>query len=192
MSSGLVAVLIIIAIVVVLGIMVAGIYNGLVKLDERVSEAWSDIMVQLKYRADLIPNVVETVKGYAKHEKDTFAMVTEARSAAMGAKTVKQTAAAEKEMQNALGRIFAIAEAYPELKANENFVKLQSQLQDVEDKLQAARRFYNAGAKDLNTRIKTFPANVVNNMVGHFKKREYFEVEESEKVKIEKAPEVKF
>lgn len=192
MSSGLMVVLIIIAIVVVLGLAVAGIYNGLVKLDERVSEAWSDITVQLKYRADLIPNVVETVKGYAKHEKETFAMVTEARSAVMGAKTVKQTAEAEKEMQSALGRVFAIAEAYPELKANENFVKLQSQLQDTEDKLQAARRFYNAGAKDLNTRIKTFPANIVNNMVGHFKKREYFEVEASEKAKIEKAPEVKF
>ncbi len=192
MSSGLMVVLIIIAIVVVLGLAVAGIYNGLVKLDERVSEAWSDITVQLKYRADLIPNVVETVKGYAKHEKETFAMVTEARSAVMGAKTVKQTAEAEKEMQSALGRVFAIAEAYPELKANENFVKLQSQLQDTEDKLQAARRFYNAGAKDLNTRIKTFPANIVNNTVGHFKKREYFEVEASEKAKIEKAPEVKF
>ncbi len=192
MSSGLMVVLIIVAIVVVLGMIVAGIYNGLVKLDERVNEAWSDITVQLKYRADLIPNVVETVKGYAKHEKETFAMVTEARTAAMGAKTVKQTAEAEKEMQNALGRIFAIAEAYPELKANENFVKLQSQLQDTEDKLQAARRFYNAGAKDLNTRIKTFPVNVINNMVGHFKKREYFEVEASEKAKIEKAPEVKF
>ncbi len=192
MSSGLMVVLIIVAIVVVLGVIVAGIYNGLVKLDERVNEAWSDITVQLKYRADLIPNVVETVKGYAKHEKETFAMVTEARTAAMGAKTVKQTAEAEKEMQNALGRIFAIAEAYPELKANENFVKLQSQLQDTEDKLQAARRFYNAGAKDLNTRIKTFPVNVINNMVGHFKKREYFEVEASEKAKIEKAPEVKF
>ncbi len=192
MSSGLMVVLIIVAIVVALGVIVAGIYNGLVKLDERVNEAWSDITVQLKYRADLIPNVVETVKGYAKHEKETFAMVTEARTAAMGAKTVKQTAEAEKEMQNALGRIFAIAEAYPELKANENFVKLQSQLQDTEDKLQAARRFYNAGAKDLNTRIKTFPVNVINNMVGHFKKREYFEVEASEKAKIEKAPEVKF
>ncbi len=192
MSSGLMVVFIIVAIVVVLGVIVAGIYNGLVKLDERVNEAWSDITVQLKYRADLIPNVVETVKGYAKHEKETFAMVTEARTAAMGAKTVKQTAEAEKEMQNALGRIFAIAEAYPELKANENFVKLQSQLQDTEDKLQAARRFYNAGAKDLNTRIKTFPVNVINNMVGHFKKREYFEVEASEKAKIEKAPEVKF
>jgi LemA protein len=192
MSSGLIVLIVIIVIAVLLGIIIAGIYNSLVKLDERVNEAWSDITVQMKYRADLIPNVVETVKGYAKHEKETFAMVTEARSAAMGAKTVKQTAAAEKGLQGALGKIFALAEAYPELKANENFVKLQTQLQDTEDKLQAARRFYNAGAKDLNTRIKTFPVNVVNNMVGHFKERDYFEVEESEKAKIEKAPEVKF
>ena len=132
------------------------------------------------------------MKGYAKHEKETFQMVTEARSAVMGAKTVKQVAEAEKEMQGALGRIFAIAEAYPELKANENFKTLQTQLQDVEDKIQAARRFYNAGAKELNTKIMTFPTNLINNMVGHFKKRDYFEVEESEKAKIEKAPEVKF
>ena len=192
MSTGLVIAIVIIAIVVVFGIAIAGIYNGLVKLDERVNEAWSDITVQLKYRADLIPNVIETVKGYAKHEKETFAMVTEARTAAMGAKTVKQAAEAENAMQNALGRIFAIAEAYPELKANENFQQLQTQLQDTEDKIQAARRFYNAGAKDLNTRIKTFPINIVNNFVGHFKKRDYFEVSEAEKAKIDKAPEVKF
>ena len=192
MSSGSIVLIVIIVIAVLLGIIIAGIYNSLVKLDERVNEAWSDITVQMKYRADLIPNVVETVKGYAKHEKETFAMVTEARSVAMGAKTVKQTAEAEKGLQGALGKIFALAEAYPELKANENFVKLQTQLQDTEDKLQAARRFYNAGAKDLNTRIKTFPVNVVNNMVRHFKQRDYFEIEESEKAKIEKAPEVKF
>ena len=192
MSTGLIVALVIIAVVVVLGIIVAGIYNGLVKLDERVNEAWSDITVQMKYRADLIPNVVETVKGYAKHEKETFKMVTEARTAAMGAKTVKQAAEAENAMQGALSKIFAIAEAYPELKANENFQTLQTQLQDTEDKIQAARRFYNAGAKDLNTRIKTFPVNIVNNMVGHFKPREYFEVNEAEKAKIEKAPDVKF
>lgn len=192
MSTGLIVVIVIIvAVLLVVGI-IAGIYNSLVRLDERVNEAWSDITVQLKYRADLIPNVVETVKGYAKHEKETFQMVTEARSAVMGAKTVKQAAEAEKEMQTALGRIFAIAESYPELKANANFVKLQEQLQDVEDKIQAARRFYNAGAKDLNTKIKTFPTNIVNNMVGHFKLRDYFEVAESEKAKIENAPEVKF
>ena len=188
---GIVLLVIIVIIVVIVGL-IAGIYNSLVKLDERVNEAWSDITVQLKYRADLIPNVVETVKGYAKHEKETFQMVTEARSAVMGAKTVKQAAEAEKEMQGALGRIFAIAEDYPELKANSNFVKLQEQLQDVEDKIQAARRFYNAGAKELNTKIKTFPTNIINSIIGHFKKRDYFEVAESEKAKIEKAPEVKF
>ena len=188
---GIVLIVIIVVILLIISF-IAGIYNGLVTLDERVNEAWSDITVQLKYRLDLLPNLVEMVKGYAKHEKETFQMVTEARTAAMGAKTVKQAAEAEKEMQSALGRIFAIAEAYPELKANENFVKLQEQLQDVEDKIQAARRFYNAGAKDLNTRIKTFPTNIVNNFFGHFKKRDYFEVEESEKAKIEKAPEVKF
>lgn len=182
----------IIVIIVVIIAMVAGTYNSLVTLNERVNEAWSDITVQLKYRADLIPNVVETVKGYAKHEKETFEMVTSARTAAMGAKTVKQAAEAEKEMQNALGKIFAIAEAYPALKANENFIKLQEQLQDAEDKIQAARRFYNAGAKDLNTKIKTFPTNIINNLFGHFKKRDYFEVDEAEKAKIDKAPEVKF
>ena len=192
MSTGLIVVIVIIVAVLLIVGIIAGIYNSLVRLDERVNEAWSDITVQLKYRADLIPNVVETVKGYAKHEKETFQMVTEARSAVMGAKTVKQAAEAEKEMQTALGRIFAIAESYPELKANANFVKLQEQLQDVEDKIQAARRFYNAGAKDVNTKIKTFPTNIVNTMVGHFKLRDYFEVAESEKAKIENAPEVKF
>ena len=192
MSTGGIIAIVVVVVIVLLIAMVIGAYNGLVKLDERVNEAWSDITVQLKYRADLIPNVVETVKGYAKHEKETFQMVTEARSAVMGAKTVKQAAAAEKEMQGALGRIFAIAEAYPELKANDNFQTLQTQLQDVEDKIQAARRFYNAGAKELNTKIKTFPTNLINNFVGHFKKRDYFEVEESEKAKIKDAPEVKF
>ena len=190
-TGGIIAIVVVVVIVIIIAIII-GAYNSLVKLDERVNEAWSDITVQLKYRADLIPNVVETVKGYAKHEKETFQMVTEARSAVMGAKTVKQAAEAEKEMQGVLGKIFAIAEAYPELKANTNFVKLQEQLQDVEDKIQAARRFYNAGAKELNTKIKTFPTNLINNMVGHFKKRDYFEVEEVEKAKIEKAPEVKF
>lgn len=190
-TGGIIAIVVIAVIVIIIG-MIIGIYNSLVKLDERVNEAWSDITVQLKYRADLIPNVVETVKGYAKHEKETFQMVTEARSAVMGAKTVKQAAEAEKEMQGALGRIFAIAESYPELKANANFVKLQEQLQDVEDKIQAARRFYNAGAKELNTKLKTFPTNVVNSMIGHFKKRDYFEVADSEKAKIQNAPEVKF
>ena len=192
MSTGGIIAIVVVVVIVLLIAMVIGAYNGLVKLNERVNEAWSDITVQLKYRADLIPNVFETVKGYAKHEKETFKMVTEARNLSMNAKTVKQATTAEKEMQGALSRLLAIAESYPELKANENFQTLQTQLQDVEDKIQAARRFYNAGAKELNTKIKTFPTNVINNFVGHFKTREYFEVDDAEKAKIKDAPEVKF
>lgn len=192
MSAGWIIAIVVIAIVVILIALVIGTYNGLVRLNERVNEAWSDITVQLKYRADLIPNLVETVKGYAKHEKAAFEDVTKARAAVMGAKDVKATAEAEHTLEGALSKIFAIAESYPELKANTNFQQLQLQLQDVEDKIQAARRFYNAGAKELNTKIKTFPSNIINNMIGHFSKREYFEVPESEKAKIEQAPEVKF
>ena len=186
------ALIVILLILLVLIALVWTTYNSLVKLDERVNEAWSDITVQLKYRADLIPNVIETVKGYAKHEKEVFQGVTEARSAVKGAKIVKSAAKAEAEMTNALSKVFAIAESYPELKANTNFQKLQEQLQDVEDKIQASRRFYNAGAKELNTKIKTFPTNVINNLVGHFKTRDYFEVADTERAKIENAPEVKF
>ena len=184
-------IIVLIVLVLIIGVLWST-YNGLVKLDDQVNEAWSDITVQLKYRADLIPNVIETVKGYAKHEKEVFEGVTAARSAVMGAKSVKTAAKAESEMTAALSKVFAIAEAYPELKANTNFQKLQEQLQDVEDKIQAARRFYNAGAKELNTKIKTFPTNLINNLIGHFKTRDYFEVAEGERTKIEKAPEVKF
>ena len=192
MSTGLIITIIIVAVVLILVIAIWSTYNSLVKLNERVNEAWSDITVQLKYRADLVPNLVETVKGYAKHEKEAFENVTKARSAVMSAKSVKSTAAAEKSLEGALGKIFAIAEAYPELKASANFQELQQQLQDVEDKIQAARRFYNNGAKELNTKIKVFPCNVINNAVGHFKPREYYEVEASEAAKINNAPEVKF
>lgn len=192
MNVALIVLLVVVALVVIVVAAIWGTYNSLVKLDERVNEAWSDITVQLKYRADLIPNLVETVKGYATHEKSAFENVTKARAAVMGVKDVKSTAEAERTLEGALSKIFAIAEAYPELKANTNFQQLQLQLQDVEDKIQAARRFYNAGAKELNTKIKIFPSNVINNMVGHFKTREYFEVPETEKAKIEQAPEVKF
>ncbi len=183
---------IIAAIVVILIIVVLASYNGLVRLNERVNEAWSDITVQLKYRADLIPNLVETVKGYATHEKTVFDDVTKARSAVLSAKSVKSTAEAERSLEGALSKVFAIAESYPELKANTNFQQLQIQLQDVEDKIQAARRFYNAGAKELNTKIKLFPSNIINNFFAHFKPREYYKVAESEQAQIEKAPEVKF
>ena len=183
---------IIIGVAVVVLLIVLACYNGLVKVNERVNEAWSDITVQLKYRADLIPNLVETVKGYEKHEKEVFSEVTEARSASLGAKTVDAAARAETKMNNALSKIMAIAEAYPELKASENFKTLQSQLQDIEDKIQAARRFYNASAKDLNTKVKLFPTNLINSLFLHFKSRDYFEVEETEKAKIKDAPDVKF
>ena len=177
------------SIILIILVIIWATYNGLVKLNERVSEAWSDITVQLKYRADLIPNVVETVKGYAKHEKEAFSEVTKARAGIMDAKGVKQSAAAEDALTGALSKVFAIAEAYPDLKANTNFQKLQQQLEDVEDKIQAARRFYNSGAKDLNTKIKVFPSNVFAKKLG-FKTRDYFEVADSKA--IQDAPEVKF
>ena len=186
------ALIICVIIILILVILLWSTYNSLVKLNERVNEAWSDITVQLKYRADLIPNLVETVKGYATHEKTAFENVTAARSAVMSARSVKSTAEAEKSLEGALSKVFAIAESYPELKASENFKELQQQLQDTEDKIQAARRFYNNGAKELNTKVKMFPYNVLNNMVGHFKTRDYYDVAESEKEAIKEAPKVKF
>lgn len=183
-------VLIVIAVLVVIIIgYIWSTYNGLVRTNERVDEAWSDITVQLKYRADLIPNLVETVKGYAKHETAAIKEVSEARAKMMGARTVQSTAEADKSLTGALSRLMAISESYPELKANENYKQLMSQLGDTEDKIQAARRFYNAGAKEMNAKIKMFPANV---LFHSFKTREYYDVAETEKAKIENAPEVKF
>lgn len=184
--------LIVIGIIVLLAIIIAGMYNSLVKTNERVDEAWSDITVQLKRRSDLIPNLVETVKGYAKHESDAIKQVSEARAKMMGAKSVADTAAADKSFTGALSRLMAVSESYPDLKANANFQQLSAELTDTEDKIQAARRFYNAGAKEINTKIKVFPFNVINSMMGHFKKRDYYDVDEAEKAKINNAPEVKF
>ena len=185
--------LIIILVIVVLVVLVIwGSYNGLIKLNERVEEAWSDITVQLKRRSDLIPNLVETVKGYAKHESDAIKQVSDARAKMMGARTVQETADADKGFMGALSRIMAVTEAYPELKADKNFQQLNEELSDTEDKIQAARRFYNAGVKDFNTKVKTFPTVLVNNMFLHYEKRDYYEVDEAEAKKIEKAPEVKF
>lgn len=183
---------IILAIIVVLIIIFAATYNSLVKLNERVNEAWSDITVQLKRRSDLIPNLVETVKGYTKHEDEAIKAVSDARAKMMGARSVASTAEADKTFTGALSRLMAVSEAYPELKANENYKQLTSELSDTEDKIQAARRFYNAGAKELNTKIKTFPTNLINNIVGHFKLRDYYEVDAAEKSQIDKAPTVKF
>lgn len=182
---------IILAIVVVVGIFVWATYNGLVKLKVRVDEAWSDITVQLKRRLDLIPNLVTTVKGYAKHEKEVFAQVTEARSNALNAQDqgVQETARAENQFEGALKSLFAVAEAYPDLKANQNFLQLQQELVDTEDKIQASRRFYNSGVRDLNTKIQIFPNNVFAGMLG-FVQREFFEVED--RAEAEKPVDVKF
>lgn len=182
---------IILAIVVVLVIAVIAIYNSLVTLRVRVEEAWSDITVQLKRRLDLIPNLVESVKGYAKHESGVFEAVTEARAATIDAKGVKETADAENQLEGALKSLFAVSEAYPDLKANQNFLDLQNELTDTEDKIQAARRFYNGGVRDLNTKIQTFPANVVAGIFS-FKEREFFELDEAEQAKADKPVDVKF
>ncbi len=180
----------VIVVVLLIGLFVWAQYNGLVKLNERVEEAWSDIAIQLKYRADLIPNVVSTVKGYATHEEKVFAEVSEARSKLMGAGSdVKAAAKAEGELSNALSRLMAISENYPDLKANVGFIQLQNQLQEIEDKIQGARRFYNAGVRDLNIKIKVFPTNIFAKKLG-FNAREFFEVED--RASVEKAPEVNF
>ncbi len=180
---------IIIAIVVVLALFLWVTYNGLVKLKVRVDEAWSDITVQLKRRLDLIPNLVNSVKGYAKHESGVFEKVTEARANALNAKGVKETAAAENQFEGALKSLFAVAEAYPDLKANQNFLQLQQELVDTEDKIQASRRFYNGGVRDLNTKIQIFPNNIFAGMLG-FTSREFFEVEDM--ASVEKPVDVKF
>lgn len=171
--------------VVVLWIIVA--YNGLVRLKNRVEEAWSDIDVQLKRRYDLIPNLVNTVKGYASHESGVFEKVTEARSRAMSAGSAGDKAEAENMLSSTLKSLFAVAEAYPELKANQNFLALQQELSDTENKIQAARRFYNGNVMELNTKIETFPTNVIANMF-NFAKREFFELDEEaakQPVKVE-------
>lgn len=177
--------------IVVVALLLVFIYNSLVRAKVRVDEAWSDITVQLKRRADLIPNLVDTVKGYAKHEKAVFKEVTDARAQTLSAQTPADAAKAENAFQQALKSIFAVAEAYPDLKASENFKELQAELVDTEDKIQAARRFYNGSARDLNTKIKVFPTNIFAGMMG-FKEREFFEVEEGEKAKIEKPTDVEF
>lgn len=186
-----IALIAIIAVVVLIGLFFWATYNGLVKLKIRVDEAWSDITVQLKRRVDLIPNLVESVKGYAAHEKGVFEAVTEARAAMLGAtqKGPAETAKAENQFEGALKNLFAVAEAYPQLKANENFLQLQNELVDTEDKIQASRRFYNGGVRDLNTKVKMFPANMIAGMLG-FKEREFFEVEDM--ASVEKPVEVKF
>lgn len=167
--------IIILIVLVVIVLWVIAAFNGLVRARNRVKEAWSDIDVQLKRRYDLIPNLVETVKGYATHEKEVFEQVTRARAAAMGATGVAEKGAAENMLAGALKSLFAVAEAYPTLRASENFSKLQDELTDTENKIQAARRFYNSNVLVLNTKIETFPTNLIASMFA-FKKEEFFEV----------------
>ena len=161
--------------VVGLGLIV--IYNGLIKARNHVKEAWSDIDVQLKRRYDLIPNLVETVKGYAKHEGETFKQVTEARAAAMQASTAAQHAQAEMKLTSMIGNLMAVAENYPELKASANFQSLQGELSDTENKIQASRRFYNSQVLTYNNKLQVFPTNLIGSMFG-FKAEEYFEMED--------------
>jgi len=155
-------------------------YNGLVRLKNRAKEAWSDISVQLKRRYDLIPNLVQTVKGYATHERELFEKVTRARASAMSAQGVKEKAGAENMLSDTLKSLFAVAENYPDLKASANFLELQRELTDTEDKIQASRRFYNTNVRDLNIKIESFPTNMMASMFG-FKQMELFEAEDSEK-----------
>lgn len=180
----------VIGIVVVAALWVIFIYNALIRLRNRTDEAWADIDVQLKRRYDLIPNLVDTVKGYASHEKEVFQQVTEARAQALSAEqsgNPAESAKAEGELSGALKSLFAVAEAYPDLKANENFLELQRELTDTENKIQAARRFYNTNVRDLNIKIETFPSNIIAGMF-KFNIREFFELEEEaakEPVKVD-------
>jgi len=171
------SIILIILAVLILWIIFA--YNSFIRLITRAKEAWADIDVQLKRRYDLIPNLVETVKGYATHEKTAFENVTKARAAAMGAGGIAEKGQAENMLTGALKSLFAVAEAYPDLKANQNFLELQRELSDTENKIQAARRFYNTNVRDLNIKIQSFPSNLIANMF-KFVKREFFELDESE------------
>ena len=167
---------IIIAIVVLIVLWVGSIYNRLIRKINNTKEAWADIDVQLKRRYDLIPNLVNTVKGYATHESSAFENVTKARAAAIGASSLADKSQAEATLAGALKSVFAIAEAYPDLKANHNFLSLQADLTDTEDKIQAARRFYNGNARDLNTAIQVFPSNIIAGMF-HVSAVEFFQLD---------------
>ncbi|HSX05520.1 MAG TPA: LemA family protein [Candidatus Saccharimonadales bacterium] len=184
--------LIVVIVVLVLVAIFAGMYNGLVRLNVRANEAWSDITVQLKRRADLIPNLVSTVKGYASHEKSVFEDVTAARAATVSAGSPKEAAAAENQFQQTLKSLFAVAEAYPDLKASQNFQELQAELTDTEDKIQAARRFYNGVVRDFNTKRQVFPTSVFAKWLGFKNDKEFFDVDESQLADLQKPVDVKF
>lgn len=173
-------VLIVLAIVLVFAV---GVYNGLIKLKNKVNEAWADIDTQLKRRYDLIPNFVETVKGYASHEAGTLEKVVQARTQAMNAQTPHDKEAAENMLSQTLKSIFALAENYPELKANQNFLELQKTLKEIEEHIQLSRRYYNATVRDFNTKIEVFPNNLLAGILG-FKKRDFFQADDNEKENV--------
>lgn len=175
-------------IVAVIVLWLVGSYNSLIRLRNRVKEAWADINVQLRRRHDLIPNLVETVKGYAAHEQDVLEKVIKARTQAVTAGSLEQKGQAENMLSGALKNLFALSEAYPNLRANENFLKLQDELSDTENKIQASRRFYNTNVRDFNTKIEVFPTNIIASSFG-FKREEFFQLESPEEGKL---PEVKF
>lgn len=177
------AFLIVIGVIFVIAILVLGVYNGLITSRNRVKESWSGIDVQLKRRSNLIPNLVESVKGYAKHERTVFENVTKARSALLGADTAKVAAKADNMLTGALKSLFAVAENYPQLKANENFKELQKELSDTETKIAASRQFYNSNVLDYNTKLQVFPNVIIANTFG-FKPEEFFEAEEAAKAPV--------
>ncbi|MFO1185522.1 MAG: LemA family protein [Bauldia sp.] len=182
---------IVIAVVAVVVLILIAIYNRLVGLRQRAGQAWSDISVQLKQRHDLVPNLVETVKGYAGHERGTLEAVVRARNAAVSASGPDAQAAAENQLSGALRQLFALSEAYPDLKANTNFLQLQSELADIENKIAASRRFFNNSVSEYNAAIEQFPAVLIAGMLG-FGRREFFELGEGERAAVEAAPQVKF
>jgi LemA protein len=183
--------IIIAGVIILLIVIVIFIYNSLVRAKVRTDEAWSDITVQLKRRYDLIPNLVNTVQGYATHEKTVFEKVTKARTEALGAQTVGEAAKADNQFQTALKSLFAVAENYPDLKANQGFQQLQAELVDTEDKIQAARRFYNGAARDLNIKIQTFPTNIFAGALG-FKVREFFDFDANQSAAVAEPVKVDF
>lgn len=185
-------VIIIVAVVVLLILVGAIMYNGLVRLNQQASEAWSDITVQLKRRADLIPNLINTVKGYASHEKGVFEDVTKARADTLSAQSPAEAGKAEGDFQKTMKSLFAVAENYPDLKASQNFQELQTELTDTEDKIQASRRFYNGVVRDFNTKRKVFPTSIFAGMLGFKQDKEFFEVDEASVAAIQNPVDVKF
>jgi len=179
MTGLTIAAVVVLGLILILAVWIITVYNGLITLRNRTDEAWSDIDVQLKRRYDLIPNLIETVKGYASHERETFEKVVQARAAAMGAENKHDKAEAENMLSQTLKSLFAVAENYPDLKASQNFLQMQDDLKDTEDKIQAARRFYNANVRDFNTKIQIFPNNIIAGQL-KFEKYEFFEIENEE------------